>query len=119
VASIDRTAYPRFTRLVSTKELSEAFTPTTDEIAWARGRTQNDQHLLVLTVWFKCYQRLGYFPKLVDVPDVVADHVRHVLEQDFYALKSGKRNVLGHRVTVHEDYRLNMVKAMNLLTTML
>jgi cellulose biosynthesis protein BcsQ len=36
-----------------------------------------------------------------------------------YALKSGKRNVLGHRVTVHEDYRLNMVKAMTQLTTML
>ncbi|WP_290056935.1 ParA family protein [Amycolatopsis solani] len=30
-----------------------------------------------------------------------------------YALKSGKRNVLGRRVTVKEDYRLNMVAAMN------
>jgi cellulose biosynthesis protein BcsQ len=36
-----------------------------------------------------------------------------------YALKSGKRNVLGHRVTVHEDYRLNMVKAMDQLAAML
>jgi len=30
-----------------------------------------------------------------------------------YALKSGKRVVLGHRVTGHEDYRLKMVDAMN------
>lgn len=36
-----------------------------------------------------------------------------------YALKSGKRTVLGHRVTVHEDYRLNMVDAMNTLTSKL
>ncbi|WP_353708380.1 ParA family protein [Cellulosimicrobium sp. ES-005] len=36
-----------------------------------------------------------------------------------YALKSGKRTVLGHRVTVHEDYRLNMVDAMNSLTAKL
>jgi cellulose biosynthesis protein BcsQ len=36
-----------------------------------------------------------------------------------YSLKSGKRNVLGHRVTVHEEYRLNMVKAMNQLVSRL
>jgi len=30
-----------------------------------------------------------------------------------YSLRSGKRDVLGHRVTVHEDYRLNMVRAMD------
>ncbi|WP_102159487.1 ParA family protein [Zhihengliuella halotolerans] len=34
-----------------------------------------------------------------------------------YALKSGKRTVLGHRVTVHEDYRLNMVNAMENLAS--
>ncbi|WGX97158.1 ParA family protein [Nocardioides sp. L-11A] len=36
-----------------------------------------------------------------------------------YALKSGKRTVLGHRVTVHEDYRLNMVDAMTNLVAKL
>lgn len=36
-----------------------------------------------------------------------------------YSLKSGKRNVLGHRVTVHEAYRKNMVEAMrNLAATL-
>jgi hypothetical protein len=55
LASIDRTAYPRFKRVVSPRELAEAFTPTTDEVAWARGKTQNDQHLLVLVVRLKSY----------------------------------------------------------------
>lgn len=36
-----------------------------------------------------------------------------------YALKSGKKTVLGHRVTVHEDYRVNMVDAMNKLASTL
>jgi TnpA family transposase len=80
VASIDRTAYPRFKRVVSARELAEAFTPTMDEIAWARGRTQTEQHLLALVVWLKAYQRLGYFPKLSDVPDVVIEHVRRLLD---------------------------------------
>jgi hypothetical protein len=36
-----------------------------------------------------------------------------------YSLRSGKRNVLGHRVTVHEEYRQNMVAAMNKLAATL
>jgi Domain of unknown function (DUF4158) len=62
VASIDRTAYPRFKRVVSSRELAESFTPTAEEITWARGRTQTEGHLLSLVVLLKCYQRLGYFP---------------------------------------------------------
>lgn len=80
MASIDRTAYPRFKRVVSARELAEAFAPTPDEAGWARGRTQNDQHFLALVVLLKCYQRLGYFPKLTDVPAVVVDHVRGKLD---------------------------------------
>lgn len=80
MASIDRTAYPRFKRVVSARELAEAFAPTPDEAGWARGRTQNDQHFLALVVLLKCYPRLGYFPKLMDVPAVVVDHVRGKLD---------------------------------------
>lgn len=76
MASIDRTAYPRFTRAVSARELAEVFTPSAGEVEWARGKTQDDQHLLALLVWLKAYQRLGYFPKLADVPAVVAEHIR-------------------------------------------
>jgi hypothetical protein len=80
LVSIDRTAYPRFKRVVSAQELAEAFTPTPDEIAWAREKTQNDPHLLALTVRLKAYQRLGYFPKLDGIPAVVLDTVRGVLD---------------------------------------
>ncbi|MFC9355115.1 DUF4158 domain-containing protein [Rhodococcus sp. NPDC057014] len=80
VASIERTAYPRFKRLVSARELTEAFTPTADEAGWARGRTQTERNLLGLIVLLECYQRLGYFPKLVDVPVAVVDHIRGGLE---------------------------------------
>jgi hypothetical protein len=76
LASIDRTSYPRFKRVVSGRELVEALTPTPDEITWARGKTQNDQHLLALVVRLKFYQRLGLLPKLDAVPAVVIDHVR-------------------------------------------
>lgn len=57
--------YPRFARLVSARELAEVFTPTADEVEWARSKTEDPQHLLALVVWLKAYQRLGYFPKLM------------------------------------------------------
>jgi TnpA family transposase len=82
LASIDRTAYPRFKRVVSARELAEAFTPTLDEVEWARAKTTTERHFLALGVLLKCYQRLGYFPKLVDVPAVVVDYVRGKLELD-------------------------------------
>lgn len=36
-----------------------------------------------------------------------------------YSLKTGKRDVMGHRVTVHEEYKANCVKAMNELVAKL
>lgn len=43
MASIDRTAYPQFKRVVSVRELAEAFTLAEDEAVWARSRTTIDQ----------------------------------------------------------------------------
>jgi hypothetical protein len=79
VTSVDRTAYPRFGRVVSGRELAESFTPADAEIEWARTRTQDEQRLLALVVWLKSYQRLGYFPKVDDVPPAVVRHVRDAL----------------------------------------
>ena len=62
MTSIDRTAYPRFKRMITTRELADSFSPSEEEIAWARGMTLSGSHLLALTVWLKSYQRLGHFP---------------------------------------------------------
>lgn len=76
MASIDRTAYPRFKRVVPVRELNEAFTPTADEVAWAVDRSLGDSNLLSLVVLLKSYQRLGYFPNITDVPASVVEHIR-------------------------------------------
>lgn len=77
------------------RELAESFTPTEAEIEWARGRTQDERHLLALAVWLKSYQRLGYFPKVEDVPAVVVDHVRGA--QDVELERSASRSAKRHR----------------------
>lgn len=90
MASIERTAYPRFKKVVSARELYEAFTPTPGETAWAREATRTEANLLVLMVLLKSFQRLGYFPKLTEVPPPAVAHV-------------GRRLGLGDDVTVAAD----------------
>ncbi|WP_214323656.1 DUF4158 domain-containing protein [Nonomuraea sediminis] len=99
MASIDRTAYPRFARAIGVRELAEVFTPTADEVEWARGKSQDDQHLLALLVWLKAYQRLGYFPKLEDVPVTVTQHIRCVLglPDDVMLAEAAERSAKRHR----------------------
>jgi len=79
MASIERTAYPRFRKVVSARELLEAFTPTPEETAWAREATRTEANLLALVALLKALQRLGYFPRLAEVPSPVMAHVRQRL----------------------------------------
>ncbi|MFE2872399.1 DUF4158 domain-containing protein [Embleya sp. NPDC059259] len=104
MASIDRTAYPRFKRVVPARELAEAFTPTAEEVSWADARTQTQANGLSLLVLLKSYQRLGYFPKLPDVPPVVVDHVRGVLGlgAEVLAGHDAERTLSRHRELVRE-----------------
>ena len=79
MTSIERTAYPRFKRLLSARELNVFYTPTVDEVTWARELAGSDEHLLALVVMLKCFGRLGYFPSLKTVPAVVVEQVRRDL----------------------------------------
>jgi len=79
MASIERTAYPRFRRVVTALELA-ALSPTADNVRWAKARARSDEHLLALVVALACFQRLGYFPRADEIPAAVVEHVRRCLE---------------------------------------
>ena len=78
MTSIERTAYPRFGRVVTAREL-DALSPQPDEIEWARDRSRSDEHLLGLVMALKSFQRLGYFPCEEQVPEVVVARIRDCL----------------------------------------
>ncbi|MGI8429765.1 MAG: Tn3 family transposase, partial [Solirubrobacteraceae bacterium] len=78
MASVERTAYPRFRRLVTARELA-LLSPTEDEVAWARAHARSGEHLLALVLSLRCFQRLGYFPRADEVPLAVVEHFRRAL----------------------------------------
>ena len=103
VTSIERTAYPRFRRLVGPAELA-MLTPTVDERVWACESTRSDGHRLALLVGLECFQRLCYFPAPDEVPVVVVALVCECLglAESTELLVARRRTVTAHRTLVRE-----------------
>jgi hypothetical protein len=76
MASIERTAYPRFRHDPHVRELADLFTPTEDEIAFGRSLVRSEAHFLAVMLLLKCAQYLGYVPALEDVPPALVNHLR-------------------------------------------
>ncbi len=75
MASIERTAYPRFPRTLTLKDLQTSFTPRPEEIEWAQGFARTPERRLALLVNLKCFQFLRHFPAVGAVPAAVVEHV--------------------------------------------
>lgn len=75
------------------------------------GATDCDEHLLALLLMLKSYQRMGCFPRLEDVPEMVVDFVRRAVELPegklplYQAVKTAKnhRGLVRQRVGVVYD----------------
>ena len=55
MASIERTAYPRFPRTLTLKDLQASFTPRPEEIEWAQRNSRTLERRLALLVLLKCF----------------------------------------------------------------
>jgi len=75
MVAIKRTVYPRLAHSPCAYQLSELFTPTSDDLAFARTTTRGPSALLSLLVLLKTFQRLGYFQKLNEVPAAIISHI--------------------------------------------
>jgi uncharacterized protein DUF4158 len=68
MASIERTAYPRFTSALTAHELDELYSPTEEDFAFVYGRANDPVQQLTLLARLKCHQHLGYMPILQEIP---------------------------------------------------
>lgn len=81
MASIERTAYPRFKRYYTSNELSVIYTPTSAEITFALKVTSGEENFFNLIVLLKVFQRLGYFPQIADIPLAIIEHIQKALHR--------------------------------------
>lgn len=79
MTSIERTAYPRFKRYYNNNELKSIYTPTTEERLFATKHTLNDNNYFNLLVVLKSFQRLGYFPKIEQIPFSIINQIKKIL----------------------------------------
>lgn len=80
MTAIERTAYPSFKQQPSPKELAELYTPTAEDIAFAKTYTDSFSGRFRLLVLLKAFQRLGYFPHPELIPATVINHMRAALK---------------------------------------
>jgi hypothetical protein len=59
VTALERTAYPRFKRRPTAKELAEVYTPTTKDLAFVRSIARGAAPTLTAMVLMKSFERLG------------------------------------------------------------
>ena len=96
MASIDRTAYPRFEPIPHARELTEYFTPTAEEIAFGHLLVRRNASVFTVILLLKCAQYLGYFPALTEIPSAIINHVRTCLRLPAH-LVCGLSHIVGSR----------------------
>jgi hypothetical protein len=104
LASIERTAYPRFSSAVTVAELQHSFTPTEAERVFVQGYTRTEQHALCFVILLKSFQRLHYFPDLQQVPSAIVAHVRTCLQlgPDVVPAYETGRTLYRHHMAIRE-----------------
>jgi Domain of unknown function (DUF4158) len=109
VTSVERTAYPRFKRHFTSKELTEIYTPTRAEIAFAYSTTKGQSNIFNLLIALKAFQRLGYFPKFSDLPHPIINHLRSCLKfpAEIIAGDDNSKTIYRHRTAIREYLQVN------------
>jgi TnpA family transposase len=75
MASIERTAYPRFKPSLTANELHALYGPTDDERAFIATHARGEAQQLTLLTLLKCQQHLGYLPALAEVPEYIRTYL--------------------------------------------
>lgn len=93
MASIERTAYPRFKQSLTANELHTLYYPTDEEREFVVTHTRGEVQQLTLLTLLKCQQHLGYLPALADVPDQIRTYLcqqLHLLPLLYIPVESAK-----------------------------
>ena len=117
MASIERTAYPRFKATLSAQELQTLYAPTEEEREFVATHARNATQQLTLLTLLKCHQSLGYLPAFETIPLSIRQYLCQQLhlppETEFHTAKNLRsryrhliRGYLGVTAYAHGGARL-------------
>ena len=111
MASIERTAYPRFRHEPTARELQDSFTPTDEEVTFGRSLVRGDEHFFAAIVLLKGVQYLGYFPELAEVPASIVNHIRVCLRLSPHLMPAYDqlRTMRRHQAAIREYLHLKPI----------
>ncbi len=98
MVSIERTAYPRFDRLLSDEELRALYQVSAKEHSFIQVSANGESSRLTLTVMLKTRQQLGYFPALREIPDQIR---QYLAEQLGDIVATTLLNERSHKTSLH------------------
>jgi TnpA family transposase len=75
LTNITETAYPKIRSYITEDELYRVYTPSDEELILAQENTKGDLSKICFLVTLKCFQRLGYFINITDVPKSIIEHI--------------------------------------------
>lgn len=100
MASIERTAYPRFKSVLSPQELQTLYEPTDSEREFALAHARGNAGQLTLLALLKSHQYLGYLPVVDEIPLQVHHYLCQQLnlspETGFQDAKNTRYRYRGH-----------------------
>jgi hypothetical protein len=106
MTSIERTAYPRFTktRQISKKQLYDIYTPSSDELYLAEQHTNDAVNKLNFLVMLKSFQRFGYFPAIEQVPMSIIQQIAKSfgIEKALVVQYRSNRSAQSHKKLIRE-----------------
>ncbi|MFS0882885.1 Tn3 family transposase [Metabacillus niabensis] len=73
--SIQDTIYPRFKSSLTEQDLQEVYTPRREEIEWTDTKSRGNIQQLGLLVLIKTVQKLGFFPRMLDIPQTIIEYI--------------------------------------------
>lgn len=79
MALINKTIYPKLKKVLTQEELSKFFTPTEDEITFAKSEVKGDLNVFSFLIYLKTFQALNYFPMVDEIPISLIRHMKEIL----------------------------------------
>lgn len=106
MASIERTAYPRFPRLITPQDLQRLFSPRPEDLAWVTDFARKADRQLALMVLLKCFEYLRYFVAVEQIPPEIVEHISACMGQtpqnEITYPESSHRSLYRHHEAIRE-----------------